>query len=108
MTDNLHNNRTQIIKMEALTKSISTYITISIPGFGKINDHLFKAMISGFFGFTTFLMIIFLINILDIILGSNEKFGLNFLDFLLAGFGFFLQTTGSLIKSFNKTNETIS
>jgi hypothetical protein len=88
--------------METFTKSISSYIITSIPGFNKLNDHLFNATISGFLGFTAFLMTIFIMHVLLFVLGTNEKLGMDFLDFLLAGFGFFLQMTGSLIKSFNK------
>jgi hypothetical protein len=87
--------------METFTKSISSYIITSIPGFNKLNDHLFNATISGFLGFTAFLMIIFIMHVLLFVIGT-EKLGMDFLDFLLAGFGFFLQMTGSLIKSFNK------
>ncbi|MGA9294818.1 MAG: hypothetical protein WBV81_19680, partial [Ignavibacteriaceae bacterium] len=75
--------------METLTKSIAAYITTSIPGFNKFNDHLFNAVISGFIGFTAFLMIIFIMHVLLFVLGTNEKLGMDFLDFLLAGFGFF-------------------
>jgi hypothetical protein len=88
--------------METLTTTISAYITTSIPGFNKLNGHLINALISGFLGFTTFFVIILLMHILKLILGYNEKFGLDFLDYLLAGLGSFLQMTGSLVKSYNK------
>ncbi len=88
--------------METLTTTISAYIITSIPGFSKLNGHFINALISGFLGFTTFFVIILLMHILKLILGYNEKFGLDFLDYLLAGLGFFLQMTGSLVKSYNK------
>ncbi len=90
--------------METLTKSITAYITTSIPGFRKLNNYLFNPLIAGFLGFTTFLMIIFFMQFLYFIIGSNQKIGMDYLDFLLAGFGFFLQMTGALIKSFIKVD----
>ena len=40
--------------METLTKTITAYITNSIPGFRKLNEHLFNPLIAGFLGFATF------------------------------------------------------
>ncbi|MGE5811570.1 MAG: hypothetical protein ACM339_08710, partial [Ignavibacteria bacterium] len=92
----------QIIKMETLIRFISPYFTISIPGFKKLNDHLFNPLIAGFWGFTTILMIIFFTNLLSFFIGSDEKFGIDYLDFLLAGGGFFFQMMSALFKSLVK------
>jgi hypothetical protein len=88
--------------MEKLTKLISDYIIVPIPGFEKLNDYLFKPLLAGILGFIIFFIVITLIHFLSYITGLNEKFGMDYLDFLLAGFGFLLQMTDSLIKSFSK------
>jgi hypothetical protein len=88
--------------METLTKFISPYFTTSIPGFKKLNDHLFNPLIAGFLGFTTILVIIFFTNLLSFFIGSDEKFGIDYLDFLLAGGGFFSQMMSTLFKSLVK------
>ena len=88
--------------MEKLTKLISAYIIIPIPGFEKLNDYLFNPLVAGILGFTIFFMIITLIHLLSYVTGLNVKFGIDYLDFLLAGLGFLLQMTSALIKSFNK------
>ena len=53
--------------METLTKSLLAYITTLIPGFRRLNDRLFNAIIAGFLGFAVFLMIIFLMHIINFI-----------------------------------------
>ncbi len=90
--------------METLTKSIAAYITTSIPGFSKLNNHFFNPLIAGFLGFTAFLMIIFFMHLLSFIVGANKNLGFDLLDYLFSGFGFFLQMTSALIKSFIKVN----
>ncbi|HEY4754814.1 MAG TPA: hypothetical protein VIH28_02045 [Ignavibacteriaceae bacterium] len=86
--------------MKTKIKSSSVHITTAVPGCEKLNNHLFKPLKAGFLAFTTILLIIFLFNLLSFVIGSNEKFGMDSLDFLLAGIGFVLQMTGSLLKSF--------
>ena len=75
--------------MKTITQSSQIQITASIPEIRKINEHLFKPLKAGFF-----------INLLSYVIGTNEKFGMDVLDLLLAGVGFFLQLTGTLLKSF--------
>lgn len=86
--------------MKTITQSSPVQITTSIPEIKKLNEHLIKPLKAGFLGFATILMIIFFINLLSYIIGTNEKFGMDVLDLLLAGVGFFLQLTGTLLKSF--------
>ena len=88
--------------MKTIAQSSQIQITTSIPEIRKINEHLFKPLKAGFLGFITILMIIFFINLLSYVIGTNEKFGMDVLDLLLAGVGFFLQLTGTLLKSFVK------
>jgi hypothetical protein len=86
--------------MKTITQSNQVQITASLPEIRKINEHLLKPLKAGFLGFTTILMIIFFINLFSYIIGTNEKFGMDVLDLLLAGVGFFLQSAGALLKSF--------
>jgi hypothetical protein len=86
--------------MKTLVQSNPAQITTSILGSRKLTNHIIKPLKSGFLGFTTIMMIIFFINLISYMIGSNEKFGLDVLDLLLAGVGFFLQMTSTLLKSF--------
>jgi hypothetical protein len=86
--------------MKTIVKSNPVHNSISIHDYKKLNNHLVKPLKSGFLGFTTVLMIIIIINVLSFVIGSNEKFGIDFLDFQLAGVGFVLQMTGTSLKSF--------
>ena len=86
--------------MKTIIKSNPVHNSISIHDYKKLNNHLVKPLKSGFLGFTTVLMIIIIINVLSFVIGSNEKFGIDFLDFQLAGVGFVLQMTGTSLKSF--------
>jgi len=86
--------------MNTIIKSNPVHNSISIHDYKKLNNHLVKPLKSGFLGFTTILMIIIIINLLSFVIGSNEKFGIDFLDFQLAGVGFLLQMTGTSLKSF--------
>lgn len=86
--------------MKTITQSSPIHITTSIPDSRKLNDHLIKPLKAGILGFTKILMIILLFNLLSFVIGSNGKFGIDFLDFLLAGTGFVLQMTGTLLKNF--------
>jgi len=86
--------------MKTIIKSSPVHNSISIHDYKKLNNHLVKPLKSGFLGFTTVLMIIIIINVLSFVIGSNEKFGIDFLDFQLAGVGFVLQMTGTSLKSF--------
>lgn len=86
--------------MKTITQRGQVQISASIPEIRKINEHLLKPLKAGFLGFTTILMLIFFINLFSYIIGTTEKFGMDVLDLLLAGVGFFLQSTGALLKSF--------
>ena len=86
--------------MKTIIKSNPVYNSTIIPDFKKLNNHLVKPLKSGFLGFTAILMIIIILNLLSFVIGSNEKFGIDFLDFQLAGAGFVLQMTGTSLKSF--------
>lgn len=88
--------------MKTLAQSNPVQVSTSILGSRKLTNHLIKPLKAGFLGFATIMMIIFFINIFSYVIGSNEKFGLDILDLLLAGVGFFLQLTGTLLKSFVK------
>lgn len=68
--------------------------------YGKLNNHLIKPFKAGFGGFTTILMIILFLNLIFFVFGSNEKFGMDFLDLQLAGVGFILQVTRSSLENF--------
>lgn len=86
--------------MKIAIKSNPVYNSTIIPDYKKLNNHLVKPLKSGFLGFTTILMIIIILNLLSFVIGSNEQFRIDFLDFQLAGVGFLLQTTGASLKSF--------
>ena len=86
--------------MKTLTHSNPIQITTSIPRFVKVNMYILKPLKAGFIGFATILMILFFINLFSYISGSAEKFGMDYLDLLLAAAGFFLQTSSTLLKSF--------
>lgn len=86
--------------MKTITETNSVQIATSIPNFSKLNTILIKPLKAGFLGFATIMMLLFFINLLSFVVGSNEKFGLDIIDLLLAGVGFVLQTTGTMLKSF--------
>ena len=88
--------------MKTFVQMIPVSITTSVSGFKKLNDLFVKPLKAGFLGFAIILLIIFLINLLSYITGSNEKFGMDFSDLLLAGLGFLLQMTGAILKNFIK------
>jgi len=88
--------------METIKQSSPIQNATSTPNYGKLNNHLIKPLKTGFLGFTTILMIIFFLNLISFVIGSNEKFGMDFLDFHLAGVGFVLQMTRTSIKNFIK------
>lgn len=66
----------------------------------RVKEYLIKPFKAGFFGFATILFVLFFINMLSFIFGSAENFGMDLMDMLLAGVGFFLQLSGALLKSF--------
>ena len=88
------------MNMKTIAQSNPVQIATSIPEHRKLNDYFIKPLKAGFLGFTTILMIIFFINLLSFVVGSNEKFGLDIMDLLLAGVGFVLQMLSSLFKCF--------
>lgn len=88
--------------MKTLVQMIPVSITTSASGFRKLNDRFVKPLKAGFLGFIIILFIIFFINLISYVSGSNEKFGMDFLDLLLAGLGFLLQMTGAIIKNYIK------
>ena len=85
--------------MKIITQSSPVQNTTSIPDYRKLNNHLIKPLKAGFWGFTTILMIIFFMNLIFTIIGASEKFGMDILDLLLAGVGFVLQMTSTIIKN---------
>jgi len=86
--------------METIKQSSPIQNATSTPNYGKLNNHLIKPLKAGFGGFTTILMIIFFLNVVTVVIGANKKFGMDFLDFQLAGVGFVLQVTRSSLKNF--------
>jgi len=88
--------------MKTIIQASPVQIAASIPEHKKLNDYFVKPLKAGFLGFTTILMLIFFINLLAYVVGSNEKFGLDVLDLLLAVVGFILQTLSNLFKCFIK------
>ena len=88
------------IKLKTKIKSSRVHILTSVLCRRKLNNHLIKPLKAGFGGFTTILMIIFFLNVVTVVIGANKKFGMDSLDFLIAGIGFVLQMTYSLLKSF--------
>jgi len=74
--------------------------TTAILDYRTLNNHLIMPLKAGFFGFTIILIVIFFLNFISFINDSNEKFGMDFLDFQLAGVGFFLQVTNTSLKNF--------
>jgi len=75
--------------MKTIIQSIPVLITGTV-----------KPLKAGLLGFITILTIIFLFNLISFITGTKEKIGVDSVDFLLAGTGFVLQMTGTLVKSF--------
>jgi hypothetical protein len=88
--------------MKTLVQMIPVSIITSVSGFRRLNDRFVEPLKAGFLGFAIILLIIFFINLLSYLTGSNEKFGMDFLDLLLAGLGFLLQMTGAILKNFVK------
>jgi hypothetical protein len=86
--------------MRTKTQSSSDYFANSIQGFRKLSNPIVKPLKAGFLGFLTILTILFFINLISFITGTNEKFGMDSFDFLLAGTGFVLQMTGTVVQSF--------
>ncbi len=86
--------------MRAKIKLSRIYITNSIQVFRKSNNQIVKPLKAGFSGFIAILIVLFLINLISFISGTTEKFAMDSLDFLLAGTGFVLQMTGTVVKSF--------
>ena len=86
--------------MDTIKQSSSVQKTVSTPYYGKINSHLIKPLKAGLLGFTAILVIIFFMNLISFIIGSNWKIGVDSLDFQLAGVGFVLQVTRSSLKNF--------
>jgi hypothetical protein len=86
--------------MKKIAQSNPVQNTTSFSDYSKLNNHIIKPLKAGFFGFTAILLIIFFMNLIPFIIGSNGKFGMDFLDFQLAGVGFVLQMTGTSLKSF--------
>ena len=88
--------------MKTLVQSNPAQVSTSILGSRKLTNYLIQPLKAGFLGFSTVLLVIFFINLLSFVIGTNEKFGLDVLDLLLAGVGFFLQMTGTLLRSFSR------
>jgi hypothetical protein len=88
--------------MDMIKRASPIQNAASTPNYGKLNNHLIKPLKAGFWGFTTILMIIFFLNLISFVIGSNEKFGMDFLDLQLAGVGFVLQVTSTSLKNFIK------
>jgi hypothetical protein len=86
--------------MKTITQSNSIQITNTFPKSVKFNNYFVRPLKAGFVGFAAILMIVFFINMLSFVVGSAEKFGMDYLDLLLAGVGFVLQLTSTLLKSF--------
>ena len=86
--------------MKKIINSISVYISNSVLNFSSLSNKIVNSLKAGFLGFAAVLIILFFINLASFITGTNEKFGMDSLDFLLAGIGFVLQMTYSLLKSF--------
>lgn len=86
--------------MKTLTHSNSVQISASLTETKKINSYVFKPIKAGFLGFATIMMLIFFINLISFVVGSTENFGLDIIDLLLAGVGFILQLSSTLLKSF--------
>lgn len=85
--------------MKTITQSHPVQITKSVTAFNKINNHLIRPLKAGFKGFTVVIMLLFFFNLLTY-LGSSETFGMDLMDLTLAGFGFVLQSTSTLLKNF--------
>lgn len=88
--------------MKAFVHTTTTQESNSILISRKIQILLLQPLRAGFFGFSAILILIFFINLLSFIVGIDEQFGLDILDLLLAGVGFFLQMARALTKSFVK------
>ena len=86
--------------MKTLVHSNPAQVSTTIVGSRKLTNHLIKPLKAGFLGFATILMIIFFINLISFVIGTNQKFGMDLLDLLLAGLGFVLQMTSTVLKSF--------
>lgn len=85
--------------MRTVTHSSTVNVQQSVIFKQKMKDYLIKPIKAGFVGFATILMVLFFINLLSFVFGSTEHFGMDILDMLLAGVGFLLQLTSTLLKS---------
>jgi hypothetical protein len=68
--------------------------------FEKLSKHFIKPMAAGLQGFFMILMIIFFIHFFSYVIRFNNKLVFDYVDLLLAGFGFMLRFAADLIKSF--------
>jgi hypothetical protein len=85
--------------MKTIAQSNPVQLSKSIAVYKKLNDHLIKPIKAGFIGFSVILMIIFFFNLLLYVMTYNRNSKIDYLDFSLAGVGFVLQFSESLLKS---------
>ncbi len=84
------------------TTSNSLRFPASLIKSDKVNNYFVRPLKAGCIGFATILLVVFIINLLSFVTTASETFGMDYLDLLLASVGFFLQTTGTLLKSFGR------
>lgn len=88
--------------MKTMTQANPVQISTTIDGIKKSNGNIINALKAGFRGFTITIMLLFFINLLSYIIGSDETFGMDIIDLSLAFLGFVLQLTSSVLRNFAK------
>lgn len=86
--------------IKTVTPTDSVQLTAQTVNHKFLVNYFLTPLKAGFSGFATILMIIFISNLFLYTLGSNEKLTLDAMDLLLAGVGFFLQSSANLVKNF--------
>ena len=88
--------------MKTMTQANPVQISTTIDGIKKSNSFIVKSLKAGFRGFTITIMLLFFINLLSYVIGSDESYGMDIMDLSLAGLGFALQMTSTFLKNFAK------
>lgn len=85
-----------------MTQANPVQISTTIDAIKKSNGYIIKSLKAGFRGFTITIMLLFFINLLSYIISSDKTFGMDIIDLFLAGLGFVLQMTSTILKNFAK------
>jgi uncharacterized membrane protein YkgB len=88
--------------METITNTETLQFANANVKSKKIEIYIFRPFKAGLIGFATILSLISFINLLSYLTTATETFAMDYIDILLAGVGFLLQMTGTLLKSLGR------